>query len=117
MPRSSAPWPGGSPAAATTGSYVKARAEGVGLSCDVGIVERTERLILVLTGTGLYGLGVPYAVHVALWALLVGSAITVGQRFVAVHRAAGARQVAAREKSGECTPDPHAEPQPPAPAP
>jgi CDP-diacylglycerol--glycerol-3-phosphate 3-phosphatidyltransferase len=98
-------------------SYVKARAEGVGLSCDVGIVERTERLILVLTGTGLYGLGVPYAVHVALWALLVGSAITVGQRFVAVHRAAGARQVAAREKSGECTPDPHAEPQPPAPAP
>src|SRR3954463_159000 len=25
-------------------SYVKARAEGVGLSCDVGIVERLERL-------------------------------------------------------------------------
>jgi CDP-diacylglycerol---glycerol-3-phosphate 3-phosphatidyltransferase len=74
-------------------SYIKARAEGVGLSCDVGIVERTERLILVLTGTGLTGLGVPYAVHVALWALLVGSAITVGQRFVAVHRAARGRAV------------------------
>jgi CDP-diacylglycerol---glycerol-3-phosphate 3-phosphatidyltransferase len=72
-------------------SYVKARAEGVGLSADVGIVERTERLILVLTGTGLLGLGVPYALHVALWLLLVGSAITVGQRFVAVHRAARAR--------------------------
>src|SRR3954453_3616721 len=66
---------------------VKARPEGVGLSADVGIVERTERLILVLTGTGLSGLGVPYAVHVALWVLLVGSAVTVGQRFAAVRRA------------------------------
>jgi CDP-diacylglycerol--glycerol-3-phosphate 3-phosphatidyltransferase len=72
-------------------SYVKARAEGVGLSCDVGMVERTERLILVLVGTGLSGLGVPYAVHVALWVLLVGSAVTVGQRFLAVRRAAGGR--------------------------
>ena len=74
-------------------SYVKARAEGVGLSADVGIVERTERLILVLTGTGLTGLGVPYAVHVAMWALLAGSAVTVGQRFLAVHRAARDRPV------------------------
>ena len=39
-------------------SYVKARAEGVGISCDVGIVERTERLILVLVGTGFTGLGI-----------------------------------------------------------
>jgi CDP-diacylglycerol--glycerol-3-phosphate 3-phosphatidyltransferase len=74
-------------------SYIKARAEGVGLACDVGIVERTERLILVLTGTGLTGLGVPYAVHVALWALLAGSAVTVGQRFAAVHRAARDRSL------------------------
>jgi len=72
-------------------SYIKARAEGVGLSCDVGIVERTERLILVLVGTGFTGLGVPYALHVMLWILLAGSAITVGQRFLAVRRgAAGA---------------------------
>jgi CDP-diacylglycerol--glycerol-3-phosphate 3-phosphatidyltransferase len=72
-------------------SYIKARAEGVGLSADVGVVERTERLILVLTGTGLTGLGIPYAVHVALWVLLVGSAVTVGQRFLAVRRAGSAR--------------------------
>jgi CDP-diacylglycerol---glycerol-3-phosphate 3-phosphatidyltransferase len=68
-------------------SYIKARAEGVGLSADVGVVERTERLILVLVGTGFTGLGIPYALHVALWALLVGSAVTVGQRFLAVRRA------------------------------
>jgi CDP-diacylglycerol---glycerol-3-phosphate 3-phosphatidyltransferase len=72
-------------------SYVKARAEGVGLSCDVGIVERLERLLLVLFGTGLSGIGVPYALHVGLWILLVGSAVTVGQRVVEVRRqAAGA---------------------------
>jgi CDP-diacylglycerol--glycerol-3-phosphate 3-phosphatidyltransferase len=65
-------------------SYVKARAEGMGLRVEVGVVERTERLILVLVGTGFDGLGIPYALHVCLWVLLVGSAITVGQRFAAV---------------------------------
>jgi CDP-diacylglycerol--glycerol-3-phosphate 3-phosphatidyltransferase len=72
-------------------SYVKARAEGVGIACNVGIVERLERLLLVLFGTGLTGLGVPYALHVGLWVLLAGSAVTVVQRILAVHRgAAGA---------------------------
>src|SRR5918997_3200138 len=65
-------------------SYIKARAEGVGLSADVGVVERTERLILVLVGTGFAGLGIPYALHVMLWVLLAGSAITVGQRIAVV---------------------------------
>ena len=74
-------------------SYIKARAEGVGLRCDVGVVERTERLILVLTGTGFTGLGIPYAVDVALWVLLVGSAITVGQRFLAVRREAHGKRL------------------------
>jgi len=69
-------------------SYIKARAEGAGLSCDVGVVERTERLILALVGTGFTGLGIPYAVHVALWVLLVGSAVTVAQRIAAVRRTA-----------------------------
>jgi CDP-diacylglycerol--glycerol-3-phosphate 3-phosphatidyltransferase len=72
-------------------SYIKARAEGVGLSCDVGVVERTERLILVLVGTGFVGLGIPYALHVALWVLLAGSAVTVVQRLLDVRRSAGGR--------------------------
>jgi CDP-diacylglycerol--glycerol-3-phosphate 3-phosphatidyltransferase len=72
-------------------SYIKARAEGVGLSCDVGVVERTERLIIVLVGTGFTGLGIPYSLHVALVVLVAGSAVTVVQRMVAVRRgAAGA---------------------------
>ena len=69
-------------------SYVKARAEGVGIACNVGVVERLERLLLVLFGTGLTGIGVPYALHVALWVLLAGSAVTVVQRILAVRRSA-----------------------------
>jgi len=67
-------------------SYIKARAEGVGITCDVGVVERLERLLLALFGTGLAGLGVPYALHVGLWVLLAGSTVTVGQRLLAVRR-------------------------------
>jgi CDP-diacylglycerol--glycerol-3-phosphate 3-phosphatidyltransferase len=74
-------------------SYIKARAEGVGIPCDVGLVERTERLILVLTGTGLTGLGLPYAVDVGLWLLVVGGAVTVAQRVVAVRRGAQGRSL------------------------
>ncbi|PVY97296.1 phosphatidylinositol phosphate synthase [Actinomycetospora cinnamomea] len=69
-------------------SYIKARAEAAGLRADGGIVERAERLILGLAGCGLTGLGVPYALDVALWLLTVGSVITIGQRVVAVWRSA-----------------------------
>jgi phosphatidylinositol phosphate synthase len=69
-------------------SYVKARAEGAGLRADGGLVERAERLIVGLAGTGLHGLGVPYALHVALWALAAASVWTVGQRIAAVRRSA-----------------------------
>lgn len=71
-------------------SYIKARAEGAGLSADGGLVERPERLIIALVGTGLHGLGVPHALHVALWLLAAASVWTVGQRFVAVYRSAQA---------------------------
>jgi CDP-diacylglycerol---glycerol-3-phosphate 3-phosphatidyltransferase len=71
-------------------SYIKARAEGAGLSADGGLVERAERLIVALVGAGLHGLGVPYALHVALWVLAAASVWTVGQRIVAVYRSAQA---------------------------
>jgi CDP-diacylglycerol---glycerol-3-phosphate 3-phosphatidyltransferase len=69
-------------------SYIKARAQSVGLTCDVGLVERTERLILILAGTALTGLGLKPALPVLLVVLAVGSAITVGQRLAEVHRQA-----------------------------
>jgi CDP-diacylglycerol--glycerol-3-phosphate 3-phosphatidyltransferase len=70
-------------------SYAKARAEGLGIRCDVGVAERTERLIIALVSAGLAGLGVPYVLAIGLWLLAVLSAITFGQRFWAVRRAAG----------------------------
>ncbi len=69
-------------------SYVKARAEGMGLRADGGLVERAERLIVALAGTGLEGLGVPYALAVALWLLAAASLWTFGQRLFAVRRSA-----------------------------
>ncbi|MBB4916820.1 phosphatidylinositol phosphate synthase [Streptosporangium saharense] len=69
-------------------SYVKARAEGLGLTCDVGLVERPERLVVGLVAAGIGGLGVPYVLAVGLWLLAVGSAVTVVQRLLHVYRQA-----------------------------
>jgi CDP-diacylglycerol--glycerol-3-phosphate 3-phosphatidyltransferase len=67
-------------------SYVKARAEGLGLRCDVGFAERGERLLIILVAAGLYGLGVPYLLPVALWFLAAATVLTVAQRIVHVRR-------------------------------
>jgi CDP-diacylglycerol--glycerol-3-phosphate 3-phosphatidyltransferase len=61
-------------------SYIKARAEASGLTADGGLVERAERLIIALVGTGLQGLGVAHAVEVALWLLAALSVLTLAQR-------------------------------------
>jgi CDP-diacylglycerol--glycerol-3-phosphate 3-phosphatidyltransferase len=81
-------------------SYAKARAEGLGLRCDVGIAERTERLIIGLFAIGLSGLGVPYVLSIGLWILAVLSAITFGQRVYAVRKAATSPQPAATASTG-----------------
>lgn len=69
-------------------SYVKARAEGLGMRADVGVAERSERLVLTLVAAGFAGLGVPYVLAVGLWLVAVGSAVTVAQRVVLVRRQA-----------------------------
>lgn len=88
-------------------SYIRARAEGLGMNATVGIAERAERLIIVLVGTGLSGqhLEVPYVQAIALWLLVGASTITVGQRMVVVHRQSRAAQEAERAR-----PDPAAPP-------
>ncbi|MFN2538781.1 MAG: phosphatidylinositol phosphate synthase [Mycobacteriales bacterium] len=70
-------------------SYEKARAEGVGLTCNVGIMDRTARLILALAAAGLTGFGVPDGLLAgALWLLAALSAITVVQRALEVKKQA-----------------------------
>jgi CDP-diacylglycerol---glycerol-3-phosphate 3-phosphatidyltransferase len=61
-------------------SYAKARAEGLGLRCDVGIAERSERLIIAGFGALLEVFGVPHGLEVVLWLLTVLAVITIGQR-------------------------------------
>jgi CDP-diacylglycerol--glycerol-3-phosphate 3-phosphatidyltransferase len=79
-------------------SYVKARAQGLGLACDVGFIERPERMVIGLTSIGLSGLGVPYILPIGLWALAAGSLVTLGQRVHAVHRSAAEQ---AKEKADQ----------------
>ncbi|WP_370028485.1 phosphatidylinositol phosphate synthase [Planotetraspora sp. GP83] len=72
-------------------SYAKARAEGLGMTANVGIAERGERLVVVLVAAGLSGLGVPYVLAIGLWLLAAASAVTVVQRMIHVYRQAVVR--------------------------
>ena len=72
-------------------SYARARAEGLGMTANVGVAERADRLVAILVATGLDGLGVPYVQALALWLLAVASLVTVVQRVVVVRRQALAR--------------------------
>ena len=65
-------------------SYAKARAEAVGATANVGIAERAERLIVILTAAFFTGLGVPYILPIALWIIGGLGLITVVQRIIHV---------------------------------
>lgn len=67
-------------------SYAKARAEGLGMTANVGVAERAERLIIIGLGALLGQLVWAYALDVSLWVLAVLSLITIGQRVVVVYR-------------------------------
>ncbi len=68
-------------------SYQRARAEGLGLDCKVGIAQRAERIVLLGLPTALVGAGPGGIVLTAIVAVLtVLSIITVGQRFAWVHK-------------------------------
>ncbi|MEV1289877.1 phosphatidylinositol phosphate synthase [Micromonospora sp. NPDC049679] len=71
-------------------SYVKARAEGLGMTCNVGIAERPERLITVGVGGLLSGLHLDWGLPAALWVLAALSVVTVAQRILHVYRQAQA---------------------------
>jgi len=67
-------------------SYAKARAEGLGMTANVGVAERFERLALVGLGGLAEGFGLRYGLDVALWVLAVLSVITIGQRIAVVRQ-------------------------------
>jgi len=61
--------------AAQVTSYVRARAESIDLECEVGILERAERALLLIVGLLVAPLFEP-----VLWVLAIGGIITVVQR-------------------------------------
>ncbi|MFC2008293.1 phosphatidylinositol phosphate synthase [Chloroflexota bacterium] len=64
-------------------SYIRARAEAIGLECQVGLFTRTERVIVLAIGLCL-GHIVEYALLVALTVIAVFSLVTVVQRLLHV---------------------------------
>ncbi len=67
-------------------SYTRARAEGIGLTAAIGLAPRAERIILVVAGLGLAGLGFGQALLVILWLIGVLTVATTIQRIVHVWR-------------------------------
>ncbi len=65
-------------------SYVRARAEGAGLKCEVGLLTRAERIGLLVIG--LWISGINYALVVILSIIALLSLITVGQRLNTVRQ-------------------------------
>jgi CDP-diacylglycerol--glycerol-3-phosphate 3-phosphatidyltransferase len=66
-------------------SYTKARAQGLGIACEVGLMERPERMILLIAGA-FSGL-----MRTAVWALAVLSLVTAAQRVLHVRKALSRR--------------------------
>lgn len=62
-------------------SYLRARAEGLGFTCKVGLMTRLERGATLVVGLIL---GLP---RVTVWALAIGSVVTALQRFFHVYQA------------------------------
>lgn len=71
-------------AAAQVTPYIRAKAESLGWHATVGVVERAERMIILITAIGLGFL------PLALWVLAVGGLITMAQRFRVVAQQAKA---------------------------
>lgn len=63
-------------------SYVRARAEGLGFDCKVGLLQRPERILLLAIGGFIH----PYALAVAIWIIAVFANITAVHRLVHIRK-------------------------------
>ena len=67
-------------------SYAHARAQGIGFAANVGLAPRTERLVLVIAGVALAGLGLSAGLIAALVIVAALTVATVVQRILHVWR-------------------------------
>jgi len=61
-------------------SYVRARAEGEGISCSIGVAERAERLIILILGAFLGSIFGDFIMEIAVILIIVLGYFTVSQR-------------------------------------
>jgi len=66
-------------------SYIRARGEGLGVSCKVGLMTRAERVVLLSLGLVLQGAGLDPALLVTVGIVAALSLVTTVQRFLHVH--------------------------------
>jgi len=71
-------------------SYTHARAQGIGLAASVGLAPRTERLVLMIAGVALAGLGMTVGLSAIIGVLAVLTVVTVFQRIRHVWRLSAA---------------------------
>ncbi|HSM38517.1 MAG TPA: CDP-alcohol phosphatidyltransferase family protein [Candidatus Limnocylindrales bacterium] len=87
-------WPVLLALAALTGSflvsYTRARAEGMGLTAEIGVAPRVERLVLVIAGIALAGIGIEVGLIGAMAVVAVLAVATTAQRIWHVHRLSAA---------------------------
>ncbi|MCM8775181.1 MAG: hypothetical protein NC930_02335, partial [Candidatus Omnitrophica bacterium] len=68
-------------------SYAKARAENFIESCQIGMFERAERVILLSIGSI-----IPVTFLVVIWILFIGTNFTAIQRILHTHKALSTNQ-------------------------
>lgn len=68
-------------------SYARARAEGLGEDCKVGIMERPERIAVIITASVFTGIfNRHWIFEIALWVLAVFTNVTAMQRILHIHK-------------------------------
>jgi CDP-diacylglycerol---glycerol-3-phosphate 3-phosphatidyltransferase len=82
-------------------SYTRARAEGIGLTAAVGLAPRLERLVLIVVGIGLAGIGFEFGLIGALSIVAILSVATTVQRIWHVHRLSTTAAAAASDTTRE----------------
>ena len=78
-------------------SYSHARAQGIGLAANVGLAPRTERLVLVIAGVALAGLGFTFGLIASLVLIAALTVATVIQRIWHVWRLSEAAAIERKE--------------------
>jgi len=78
-------------------SYARARAEGIGLEASVGLAPRTERLVLIIAGIALAGLGFTPVLIGILLLVAALTVVTVVQRIWHVWRLSQAAATRSKE--------------------